>query len=267
MHRGRADVRNVLAAIENGVRAAGHSVAAVQKPSGKARIVVIWGAGHPDIRAVMDGALDAGSHVIAWDLGYWQRSTHYRCSIDAVHPQATIMVREMPSERFDRLGVRLRNDWNPNGHIVLVGMGWKCARMYAEPVGRWERETAIAIRERLRGRPIHFRPRPTGNGHCSHVDGCVTRAGGSIENVLKGASLVVCRHSNVAIDAIVAGIPVVAMDGAASAVCPTRIEDAGAPLADDVRIRFLRNLAWFNWSLSEMRQATTWRAIEGMIGA
>lgn len=264
-HRNRPDVARILDAIKAGASAAGRGVSTVAQPSGDARTVVVWGAGHPDIRAAMDDALANGSRVIAWDLGYWQRGTHYRCSVDAVHPQAIIMAKEMPFNRFDRLGIRLRSDWNPDGHIVLVGMGWKCARMYGEPVGQWERRTAAAIATHFPARPIHFRPRPSGINHCAHVDGCLTRNGGAIEAVLNGASLVVTRHSNVAVDAIVAGIPVVAMDGAASAVCPTRLEDAGGPLPDDVRLRFLRNLAWFNWSLDEMREASTWETIEGMM--
>ena len=259
-------MERTLNAVQSGASAAGRSVATVSEPSGKARIIVVWGAGHPDTRATMDKVIAAGGHVVAWDSGYWQRGSHLRCSINAVHPQAVVMARTMPPERFDRLGIALRREWNPEGPIVLGGLGWKSARMYGEPVGQWERETAKAIRARFPDREIHFRPK-TGPQNCRQAPGCTIRAGGPIETVLKGASLVVVRHSNVAIDAIVAGVPVVAMGGAASAVCPTRLEDAGGPLSDDVRLQFLRNLAFFNWSLGEIREASTWETIEGFIPA
>lgn len=263
VHRNRPDVRRVLAAVQAGARDAGQRAELVAHSNGQSRIVVVWGAGHPEVKATIDDVIARGAHVVAWDLGYWQRGTHFRCSIDAAHPQSVVMRKRWPHERWARLGIAVRDEWNPEGPIILAGMGWKSARMYGEPVGQWERETAVAIRERFPGLDVHFRPKETSATNRREVSGCVTR-GGNINAVLHGASLVVCRHSNVAIDAIIAGIPVVAMGGAASAVCPTRLEDVGGPLPDDVRLRFLHNLAWFNWSLDEMREASTWAVIEGM---
>lgn len=258
----RPDVRGILEGACAGLKAADRDAKIVSHETGTADIVVLWGAGHPAMLDVMNETVARGAHVIAWDAGYWERATHLRCSIDAVHPTATVMAKARSPDRFDRLGIALRNEWNREGPIVLVGMGVKCAAMYGEPIGRWEHDMAVAVASRFPGRTILFRPRPGAGGHCRDVPGCTTVDKRPIETVLKGASLVVCRHSNVAVDAIVAGIPVVSEGGAAAAVCPMTLDDVGEPLADDVRLQFLYNLAWLNWSRDELRLATTWQAIE-----
>jgi hypothetical protein len=83
-------------------------------------------------------------------------------------------------------------------------------------------------------------------------------AGGDIKDVLRGCSLVVCRHSNVAIDACVAGVPVDCEGGAALALYaehpqPTR----------EHRVQFLQRLSWWQWRPSEARDA--WQFVNRMI--
>lgn len=81
----------------------------------------------------------------------------------------------------------------------------------------------------------------------------VSRWGMPIDEALRGASLVVCRHSNVAVDACVAGIPVECDDGAAAALYrgnpnPTR----------EQRAEFLRRLTFWEWRPDEAAQAWDW---------
>ncbi len=70
-----------------------------------------------------------------------------------------------------------------------------------------------------------------------------------IDRALQGAGLVVTWHSNVAVDAIRMGVPVICKDGAAAAVCPSELPPSGQvpPLSAALRDRFLANLAWFQW--------------------
>lgn len=257
-------VMQVMGAVQQGARAAGRKVAIVAGLTDRCRVAVIWGAGHPEMLRLMQQTVARGVPVIAWDGAYWHRGTHYRFSINAPHPQAVIMARAFSDHRFKSFRVEMREDWNRSGPVVLVGQGIKCARMYDEHPGEWERAMALAIRQRWPDRPIHFRPRPQGSGHCKMLTGCITRTEPRINDVIRSASLVVTRHSNVAVDAIVAGIPAVSESGAAAAVCPRRLEDAGPPLDEKARRQFLANLAHFQWSLAELRTAETWGFIESM---
>jgi hypothetical protein len=72
-----------------------------------------------------------------------------------------------------------------------------------------------------------------------------------IEHVLAGASLVVTWHSNVAVDAIRLGIPVICREGAAAAVCPSELgaddprpldPESNCPAARDYSRAYLHHL-------------------------
>lgn len=250
----------VLAACKIGVRAAGLPARTTSNlhAIGDKHLVIAWGLGHPTAGAEMRKLVKAGASVVGWDLGYWERegkNRKYRVSIDAIHPQSIVMRRERRPRGYIP---PLRDDFAADGHIIIVGMGFKSAQTYAEAAGTWEGKTLKAVKELFPGRRIIFRPRPSGG--LARLPG-TDSIGGPISGVLKGAALAVCRHSNVAVDAIIANVPAIADDGAAASVCPHAIGASATPLDIDTRRRFLSNLSWFQWTAEEMRQAATWRAI------
>jgi hypothetical protein len=63
-----------------------------------------------------------------------------------------------------------------------------------------------------------------------------------------GASMLVCRHSNCAVDAVVAGVPIECEDGAAKWL-------DGKPYKRRTRKDFLNRLAYWQWKASEAAQA------------
>ena len=77
-----------------------------------------------------------------------------------------------------------------------------------------------------------------------------------IEQVLAGARLVVCRHSNVAVDAVIAGVPFECEDGAAYWL-------QGKPYTVENRLDLLHRLCWWQWTCYEAPAA--WRFIKGML--
>ena len=72
---------------------------------------------------------------------------------------------------------------------------------------------------------------------------------------MRGARLVVCRHSNVAVDAVIAGVPVECEDGAAYWL-------RDKPYTPEVRRDFLDRLAWWQWKPEECMKA--WEFIRRM---
>jgi hypothetical protein len=124
----------------------------------------------------------------------------------------------------------------------------KSGRLYGLNTMQWE----LAQMPRLKsmGREILWRPK---GKQTPILSGATLKHGMPIEEALKGCSLVVCRHSNVAVDACIAGIPVECEDGAAwtlyrHGTTPTR----------EQRAEFLRRLGWWNWRPSEAAQAWNW---------
>ncbi len=200
-----------------------------------APLAMTWGLGHTGRRVHLDRHLKAGGRVIAWDLGYWDRGSRedgdqsYRVTIDHDHPWR--LVNPEDPARFDGAGIALREDANPNGPILVASMGRKSAVLFPS----WQKDAIGKLRKRgviqIRGK---------------------SKVGEPIESALKGKSLVVCRHSNVAIDACIAGVPVECSDGIAYALYrnnshPTR----------EQRLEFLRTVA--HWQYKPTESVEAWK--------
>jgi hypothetical protein len=214
-----------------------HSVARTTCYRGGADWLVLWGPGAPDRREPMRRQLAAGGRVIALDLSYWDRPTKFRVSIDAAHPQAWVLRGDWPMSRWDASGLACESAWDPRGPVIVAGIGDKARIQYGRQVADWE--TAMTLEARRRGYRVVYRPK-------------LRHQLTPIETALRGAAAVITWHSNVAVDAIRLGVPVICRDGAAAAICPSQWTDGRPePVADDLRRRFLANLAWFQWAPTE----------------
>lgn len=247
----------MFAALTATARAAGVQLRTRQTFTGGADLLLLWGPGAPNRFEPIRRQLAAGGHVAAFDLAYWSRERKVRCAIDGPHPQAWIFKLDWPIARWQQDPAPVFDRWNPEGPVIVAGIGTKAKIQYgADVVEAWERLMIAACQ--AQGRTVFYRPKP---GHPSAID--LPQRNGAIEHVLAGASLVVTWHSNVAVDAIRLGIPVVCRDGAAAAVCPPTIDGPMTPLPNAVRDRFLKNLAWFQWAPSEA--SAWWRWIQEIL--
>lgn len=209
--------------------------------------LMTWGAGHPAHAAAI--ARHRGPWG-AWDIGYFGEG-FYRVGVNRWHPTALQIDRTRSDEgRWAQHGIGLREDADPAGPILLIGMGPKSKLFLG--LHDWEARTLKSLRLRYPDRRIRFRPKP---GRPFRAMGCEISMELEIEDALRGASLVVCRHSNVAIDACIAGIPAECEDGAAAWL-------QGRPFEVATRIDFLQRVACWQWRPSEAVQA--WKFIEEM---
>lgn len=221
---------------------------------GQSDVLMLWGPGSPLRWPAMSYQVARGKTVAAFDLAYWQRETKIRVSIDDPHPQKWVMRKDWPASRLLADGIVCSDQWNPDGHVLVAGIGPKAKVQYgAAIVETWEAEMIAACR--ARGRVVRYRRK---NARGDAPIGVPAADTGSIEAALAGASLLVTWHSNVAVDAIRMGIPVVCREGAAAAVCLSGLTDHPKPLSADVRVQFMHNLAWFQWSPSEAGQMWAW---------
>lgn len=248
--------RRILEAMIAAAPAAGVEAIATRKGfRGDCPLLMTYGTGHEVRRPYWLKHRRGGGRCIGWDLGYWNHKAQgtftMRATLDGDHPPQ--FIRDEPGERWDNAGIELREDANPEGPIVLVGMGNKAARLHARAPLVWEQQLLAQLKKIYPGREILFRPkryrRPL-------LRGVKLAPEGPIEQALAGASLVVCRHSNVAVDACIAGVPVVCWDGAAAALYGNDLKHPKAPTREE-RLRFLRSLAWWQWTPEEALAA--WR--------
>jgi hypothetical protein len=209
--------------------------------------LMTYGLGHLQRRHWTEAHQKAGGHVIGWDMGYWDRSKAVdacmRVTIDADHPHAMIVPE--PGDRFAASRIQLREDYNEAGPIILCGLGSKQRRWKGLGRWEWENRTLGRLRKRWPDRRIVYRPKKP-----EDAPGDLKTVSGDIEDVLRGASLVVCHHSNVAVDACIAGVPVQCEDGAAFA-----LYSKGAQPSREERLAFLESLAWWQWKSAEAAMA------------
>lgn len=231
--------------------------------AGGSEWLMVWGYGGPAREPVIARHLAAGGRVIIWDLAYWDRDRKVRVSIDGPHPTAHLMAPLRSLDRFqsDRTA-QAEHAWRAKGPVMIAGIGDKARAYYgATRVDQWEAAMAAEIRARWPQRPVIYRRKTV---HSPIPAWAVSVSCGSpIAAALRNVSLVVTWHSNVAVDAIRMGIPVVCQDGAAAAVCPAALPDEPTPLPADVRDRFLGQLAWWQWAPGEA--ADCWRFLREVL--
>lgn len=245
--------KKMLAAMVEAAPALGIRTVLSRRLSGSIPLVMSYGLGHPQRRVWTEAHKRAGGRVVGWDLGYWHRDKPLefgmRLTIDDDHPHRLVkaMLGKAAPERWASAGIELREDFYAAGPVILCGMGAKQRRLQGWIGQQWERKRLEGLKRRFPARRILYRPkRPE-----SSLGGCGF-AGGGIEDALRGASLLVCAHSNTAIDACIAGIPAECDDGAAFALyegnpAPTRAE----------RLAFLEACAFWQWNPTEAKEAWT----------
>lgn len=226
---------------------AGINPIVTDKWSKKHNLLMSYGLGHPQRKLWTEAHVKAGGRLIGWDLAYWDRDNAMRCTVDHLHPWR--LMRDMPGDRWAVANIPLREDANESGHIVLVGMGRKSRAQFAMQDRAWEKAALKSIQSIYPDREIVYKPKRPEDG----MKGCRTM-NGPITEALKGASLVVCRHSNVAVDSCIAGIPVVCEDGAAAALYGADLSKPFNPSREE-RMRFLQNLAYWQYRPEESVQA------------
>lgn len=208
-------------------------------------LLVAYGAGDPVVAEIIEDHVIGGGRAVCWDVGYWGKS--FRLAFDGHHPKA---LPEGDGSRWASIGEPLRDDYDPNGPIVLVGMGPKSRYM----ARNWETEALARIRETYPGRVIRYRPKPNREFVPLSVP---TDNESPVADILRGTSLVVCRHSNFAVDACIAGIPAVCEAGTGALLYGCDLAAPRAPSRAE-RLAFLERVAWLNWWTREAPQIWRW---------
>lgn len=220
------------------------------------------------------------------DLGYWGRRAggrwagYHKVVVNDRHPTAYFQRRPMPPDRLARFhvkpligysGFQHIQAWRPkSAPILLAGMGDKGAIAEGFRPEQWERDMVEQIRRHTR-RPILYRPKPSWKG-AKPIEGCgYSSVLVTAEKELEKAWCVVTHHSNVAVDAMVQGIPAFVASGVASRLCEhvSSIDDIECPAPKsqvDVE-QFCADLAYTQWNIDEMKKGLPWQHLkaEGLI--
>lgn len=247
--------KETLDGIIEAAKAAGWTVTVTSEYRRRGAVLVVYGVGSTINNAARNAQIARGGRVMMFDLGYFGKKKtggYFKVSLDTDHPPQYLDLTPNAPARWEAHGIELK-DGAGDGPIVLVGLGPK-ARTYLN-LRHWEANQLRDLRQRFPGREIIHRAKP---GKPVLNIGVPVDCETPIADLLRGASLVVCRHSNVAIDAAIAGVPFECVDGAAKWL-------ADRPFTRDNRLDFLRRCAYWQWKADESAQC--WKFITGIIDA
>lgn len=248
--------RRFLHALYRSAKKAGASCAIEPKYT-ECNALVVYGLGGADRYSVGMEHMASGKPLLSFDLGYWGRKLphrKYRFSLNGLHPWQVMETKYPGPGRWNKSGLTIKTlPTNDSGPILLVGNAPKSIAVGAK---NWTAEKSREIRRAFPGRKILYRPKPKRPHESGVVYDGVSDA--PIDAALKQSALVVCRHSNVAVDACRLGIPVVCEDGAAASIYPRRLADWEEQPDLKTRTEFLHRLAYWQWGLNEVELFWGW---------
>ena len=149
-------------------------------------------------------------------------------------------------ERWESFGIPLRPWRSVGGHILVAeqrGIGSR--RMASPPL--WH-DDAIARLKRMTKRPLVFRAHPR-----SRLYPGLAQAQPPLEQALTGAHAVVTWAGSIAVQALIAGVPVCfeAPEIICAGACARGIAEIETPPLPD-RLPALERMAWAQWRLREI---------------
>lgn len=228
-----------------------HPCEIVREYAGRGDWLVVFGWGGSRQQDAMTKHMKSGRNVLVLDIGYFDRERGtIRMSVNCLHPFDQLRLAPDDGSRFDRLKIPLRNDYNPDGHFVVLGLTEKSCRAYGYQDQQWEKGIVKMLRERFgNDRKIVYRPKPK---KPALLEGTVDGGTGSIEGWLRGAAGCFVHHSNVALDCAIAGVPCFAVDGIGKGFWPANMGEVISVPSIEQRHKYLRQAAWFNWRSDEI---------------
>lgn len=199
----------------------------------------------------------AGKDVVILEKGYVKRDEYYAVGLNGLNGRADFVNEDMPSDRWEKLGVGL-SQWREDGeHIILCGQVPSDASVQNVDIIRWCSAMARDIML-ITNMKILFRPHPLAVQQTPLLLG-TKLSRNKLSYDLKNAWATVTYNSNSAVESIIAGVPAFAFDEGSMALplACTSISELGRPALPG-RQQWANNLAYTQWTLEEMSTGEPW---------
>lgn len=192
--------------------------------------------------------------VLHCDLGFWSRSADLKTGYLKLAfggRWSPVVDREYDGARLAAHKVRIEPSRAPGKRVLVCGMSAKAAGTWDLRPQEWEERAVKALRRA--GAEVIYRPKQTWYA-AIRIHGSDFDRTGTIEQAMRRVDAVVSHHSNCAIDALAAGLPIYVETGIAKTLSVPAIEDVVGAEAPSIEARtaFLRQLAWHQWRLEEL---------------
>ncbi len=208
---------------------------------------------------ILDKQRRDGGRCLILETGYVNRGDgekhHYAAGWNSFNGRADFRNAGMASDRWEKLGIQLR-PWRDSGprFVVCAQIPWDASVQHHDHIG-WCQMVCARL-GKLPGASVVFRPHPMASGVNYGVRGVEISSGPLVTDE---PSIVVTFNSNSAVEAVIGGVPAVAMDTGSMAwpVTAHALEDALSPVRCD-REQWTSDLAYAQWNLEEMRSGEAW---------
>ena len=220
-----------------------------------ADLAVCWGARHEEL---FERQRAAGSHFLILERGYvGDRLTWTSARFDGLNGRGWTPPAPDGGERWREYFADLMQPWRlpcEGKHVLLAGQVRGDAACRGVDLPAWYAEVAREA-PGLWAWPLRFRPHPHPAAINDRVRG-VPVLEGDLADALAGAALHVAWNSNTGVDAVMAGVPTVALDPGSMA-WPVAAHSLDGMVVPD-RAAWGRDLAWSQWQLEELVSGAAW---------
>lgn len=212
-----------------------------------------------------------GLPVVYVDLGYFGRleggkwSGYHKVSVNGRHPTSYFQKKTHGPDRFSHFRLNFPR-WRFGRHILVCGTSDKGALVDGFRPQEWENRTIQKLKK-LTSRQIIYRPKPSWS--------CATPIPGSqfamskedVSRWLVNCHAVVSHHSNVCVDAFLAGVPNFCEDGVGLPLSHSDLSLIEDARRDGNRQQWAQDVAYCQFSVKEMEEGVAWRVLkdEGLI--
>lgn len=228
-------------------RAGWRVVEGAGQPRGPRDLLVTWTVHRGEKERVARAFEAAGGQVLVCEEGYLREIAGERAFALALHDHnGAGRWRAGGPERWESFGIALK-PWRRAGRHILVAeqRGIGSAHMASPPL--WHDDVAARLKQ-VSTRPVLFRTHPK-----SRLYPDLAAAQGPLDPALADAHAVVTWAGSIAVQALIAGVPVCyeAPDIVCAGACARGIAEIETPATPD-RLPALERMAWAQWRLSEI---------------
>lgn len=250
-------IPDVTNRVVDGFRAHGHQVC-VGGPDYRIKeydLVVFWG--HRKKNLIRDAG-KANIPYLVCELGYLgDRMTWMSMGYNGLNGRADFLNENVPPDRWEKYWADTVKPWREGGDYALImGQVPGDAALAHVDINQFYHDAAIKAKEQY-GK-VYFRPHPQVKDMT--ISGAANIES-SLSEALSEAAVVITCNSNSGVDAVMAGIPTVAMDIGSMAWDVTTHDISHPPIRPD-RSDWGRKLAYCQWLPDEVQSGLAWEHLK-----
>lgn len=227
----------------------------VRNDPGKCDLLVMWGARRADrVRA----QLGAGGQICVLERGYiGDRFAWTSVSFGGgLNGRGIFRGPFHDGSRWERHFAHLMRPWrmSADGYALIMEQVPGDTAVVNVDLPTFYSDARCAFQSTM---PVKMRPHPNINPR--HGEAAIAGARASLKQDLAGAAIAVTWNSNSAVDAVLAGVPTIAMDKGSMAWDVTGHGLKRPPLPD--RTAWAHALAWKQWTREELASGYCWEHV------